>query len=201
MSKHWMQTNSGKAFDYVDLDPGNVDLWDIAHHLSHTNRFHGALDEPVSVAEHSLLVHGIVKSWGCPASTQLLALLHDAPEAYIGDIGTPLKSFLRTHTHALEDLEDRIFDIILDHLNIGFSVEDWTTVRKADLQALATEKAEGLSKPCVREWVLKLPAPFQRIRMSTSAKTYKRLWHREVTLMLATVKSKENPSAHLVAAQ
>jgi len=91
----WVQTVSGVAFDLLDPTPEMVQLEDIAHALSRIPRFNGHTRSHYSVAEHSVL--------GCllvPRELQTAFLLHDAHEAYIGDLTSPLKA-------ALEDPRQR----------------------------------------------------------------------------------------------
>jgi len=84
-----IETFSGKEFDY--RNPVIV-LEDVAHGLSNTCRFQGHTSSFYSVAEHSVLVAAMV-SWMVPELT-LTALWHDAHEAYLGDLATPLKAIV-----------------------------------------------------------------------------------------------------------
>ena len=47
-------THSGVLFDFSNIQPDDISLDDLAHHLSLVNRFAGASEVPVSVCEHSL---------------------------------------------------------------------------------------------------------------------------------------------------
>ncbi len=82
-------TASGRKVDLLDPKPDDIDIKDIAHHLSQINRFTGAALYPVSVAAHSILVSEL-----CSPENRLQGLLHDATEAYLGDVSTPLKELL-----------------------------------------------------------------------------------------------------------
>lgn len=86
---HWIQTRSGKAFHYDDPRISDIEIEDIATGLSNTCRFAGQLDNHYSVADHSVLVSYLV-----PPEHALQALLHDATEAYLCDIPSPLKRLL-----------------------------------------------------------------------------------------------------------
>lgn len=83
---YWMRTFTNKHYWPLDPRPEEVDIVDIAHHLSQLCRYTGATPRFYSVAEHSYLM-----SFAVPREHQLCALLHDATEAYLGDIGRPLK--------------------------------------------------------------------------------------------------------------
>ena len=55
-TRPWSQTFTGKAFFYDDLSSNEIDVVDIAHHLSQINRYGGACFFPYSVAQHSALM-------------------------------------------------------------------------------------------------------------------------------------------------
>ena len=89
----WCQTFTGRKVDIFHPSPEMVDIEDIAHALSMTCRFGGHCRDFYSVAEHSVLVEQIGRhALHCTFSRiSMLLLLHDAAEAYIGDIITPIK--------------------------------------------------------------------------------------------------------------
>lgn len=81
----WMQTFTGRQFWPLDPRPEDVDIEDIAHHLALTCRFAGACREFYSVAQHSILVASNSPTY------PLIGLLHDAAEAYVGDMIRSIK--------------------------------------------------------------------------------------------------------------
>lgn len=85
----FIQTLSGKHFNYNDIQEDAIVIEDIATALSHICRFAGHLPEFYSVGQHSVLVSHLV-----PQEFALEALLHDAAEAYMQDIPAPLKRLL-----------------------------------------------------------------------------------------------------------
>jgi hypothetical protein len=101
MSAPWIQTFTGKQFWPLSPNPADVDIVDIAQGLALTNRFSRQAKFPYSVAQHSVLLAN-----SCPAEMALLALMHDAHEAYspYGDVPRPVKS---AHVEAVESLIDR----------------------------------------------------------------------------------------------
>src|SRR4051812_20612492 len=82
----WMQTYTGRAFWPLDAQPEDVDPLDIAAALSMLCRYGGHVSRFYSVAEHCLLMSEAVAP-----EHALWALLHDATEAYMGDMVRPLK--------------------------------------------------------------------------------------------------------------
>lgn len=142
MNRHaFMITASGREH-YVDpsYQVNTIDVRDIAHALSLINRFTGATRRPYSVAEHSLLVADFARRDGASAPVQLAALVHDAHEAYVGDVSSPLKQVLgggftyldRLHADAVR----RHFDVSSVFIGNRRALERW------DLEALATEREQ-----------------------------------------------------------
>lgn len=82
----WIMTTSGRAFYPMDPRAEDLDIADIAHALAHVCRFAGHVSTFYSVAQHSVLA-----SYAVAPPHALHALLHDASEAYLGDVPRPLK--------------------------------------------------------------------------------------------------------------
>jgi len=147
----FIQTYSGKKFSFLDPQPEDICIDDIAHHLGKICRFNGATKVFYSVAQHSLLVSDLV-----PACYRYEGLMHDAGEAYYGDITSPFKAMLQqiagAHFTAILQKIDIAVAIAL-HANCPMSKD----VKTADLVALATEKRD-LMNPCTFSWV-DLPEP------------------------------------------
>lgn len=93
-----INTYTGKLFDLYEATPDDIDIRDIAHALSLQCRFNGHCKEFYSVAEHCLAVRWTMRKLGYSTSIQMAALLHDAAEAYIGDVIKPLKLELPAYT-------------------------------------------------------------------------------------------------------
>lgn len=88
-----MHTVSGRLVDPLNLNPTDIALVDIAHHLSNICRFGGATSTFYSVAQHAVRVARIGEfHWG--AVIGLECLHHDDAEAYMGDVIRPIKSSL-----------------------------------------------------------------------------------------------------------
>jgi len=88
-----IDTETGKKIDFLKIDPEEINLEDVAIGLSNTCRFAGQLDRFYSVAEHSILVSMLVEKLMPVELNGVIesAFMHDAAEAYLGDVPTPLK--------------------------------------------------------------------------------------------------------------
>lgn len=130
MSK-FIRLNNGEA--HVFGEQFTPDIESIASALSHINRFNGHVGQ-YSVAQHCVLV-----AEQLPREFMLDGLLHDAAEAYIGDVTAPLKSLLPDY----QPLEERYHDVIDAVFGITTRCPK---VREADLRMLLTEAISfGLS--------------------------------------------------------
>lgn len=86
-----MRTWSGEYIDPYDIQPGQVKLGDIAHHLSMICRYGGATNWHYSVAEHAVYVaNWVYRQTGDPRQA-LAGLHHDDEEYILGDQIRPLK--------------------------------------------------------------------------------------------------------------
>ena len=103
-------TYTGRMFDPLEPTEADICIMDIAHALANTCRFNGHCSEFYSVAQHSFLV-----SKALPAKEALWGLLHDAAEAYIGDIIRPIKAL--PQMAGMEFVEAKIAKCIADKFN------------------------------------------------------------------------------------
>jgi 5'-deoxynucleotidase YfbR-like HD superfamily hydrolase len=87
----FIQTVSGRRINPFAPDLAAIDIGDIAHALANQCRFGGHCLRFYSVAQHSCVVSDITASRGADAVEALWALLHDAAEAYLGDVPHPVK--------------------------------------------------------------------------------------------------------------
>lgn len=123
-----IRTYSGKNFDLKILDPDSIVIEDIAHGLSHTARFAGHLYQMYNVAQHSVLVASKVSN-----EHRLAALLHDASEAYMGDMPSPFKKLMPDFKY----LENELMNVIAQ--KFGFDYPFHKEVKEADLYLLHAE--------------------------------------------------------------
>jgi uncharacterized protein len=166
---YWLQTFTGKKIDVINPSRDMIDIEDIAHALSMICRFNGHCRDFYSVAEHAVMVEamgsqillrreaernsGRITSPPRPTSEivqhSLALLLHDAAEAYIGDITTPIKRGLESvggdvvfpaHTSKIAELERRWLLAIGEAFGLGDRLADPSDViRQADQKVLAVE--------------------------------------------------------------
>lgn len=104
----FIRTWSGRKFNLLTPEPTTILIEDIAHALSLQCRFNGHCDEFYSVAEHSVEVCKLVEKIGMKRNIVLTALLHDAAEAYTGDVVSPLKNLLPEFKRIESNLERHI---------------------------------------------------------------------------------------------
>lgn len=133
--KYWIETHTGKRFDYENIELNKIDIKDIAHALSNTCRFNGHSSEFYSVAEHSIGVAVAMPS----CRYMLPALLHDATEAYMPDVSKPLKGYWNTFFN-LDEFEDKISKHIYLQLGISIDEEIWKQIKIYDYAMLRRER-------------------------------------------------------------
>ena len=103
---NWIMTYSGTPIAPLDPTPDDIKVVDIAHALAMTCRWAGHCHTFYSVAEHSVRVADLCVALGEKEGLskaelkdlEMLGLMHDATEAYVGDIPRPIKSEFRLVT-------------------------------------------------------------------------------------------------------
>jgi uncharacterized protein len=147
---NWIQTHTGGKFYPLDPRPEEIDIQDIAHSLARICRFNGHGAAFYSVAQHSWIVSSQVG-----AADKLWGLLHDAAEAYIGDLVSPLKKLPEFSFY--REIENNILKVIVEKFDL-YPHEIPMDVQSADLIALRTEARDlGLFSP---EWAISDVEPF-----------------------------------------
>ena len=144
----WMQTYRGQPFYLQSPHPAEINPVDIAHALSNICRYGGHSKTFYSVAQHSVLVSEIVvEHWLADHGAMprrdlaLAALLHDAAEAYVGDVVKPLKMAISSSYASIERLVE---DAIAERFALGNLLRH-PLIKSADRIALATERRDLLN--------------------------------------------------------
>jgi uncharacterized protein len=148
----WMQTRDGHAIELLDPDLSKVTIDELAHALARINRFCG---HTRTISGYSVAVHSVAVSMHLPPQYALWGLLHDAHEAFLGDITSPVKMALRElgGGEAFERLESRL--IVAVRRRFGLHGPMPREVKVADLEALATERRDLLGEEA-RPWNIRV---------------------------------------------
>jgi len=161
-------TYTGKSFNLLEPKPEMVCIEDIAHSLAYQCRYTGHSRGFYSVAQHCVLMAENTDLPGDP----LQKLLHDADEAYIGDIARPWKALLDVYIPRnkttlnyhipVSKFEQGIQDVI--GLALGVNLEHSAEVKTADIRMMATEIRDlmppGFSS---EEWGLDISNPVKKV--------------------------------------
>lgn len=125
---------SGKYFSFLEPEKCEFSILDIAHGLSNLCRFAGQTKNFYSVAEHSVHCSYLV-----PEAHAMEGLMHDAAEAFIGDVSRPLKQLLPEY----KAIEKRVERAIADRFGLRYY---WpASVQHADTRMLRAEQHQLMS--------------------------------------------------------
>lgn len=146
----YIRTYTGKKFYPLAPRAEDVDIVDIAHALSMKCRFTGHTREFYSVAQHSFYVSEL-----CKPPHKLWGLMHDAAEAYLPDVATPVKNQI---PH-FREIEDKVLRVIASAIGLEYpmppDVKKWDSfmlsVEKRDLM-LCEDPCENMNFPFVQSW-------------------------------------------------
>ena len=144
----WIQTYTGKKFDLFRCVAEDVCIEDIAHALSMQCRFVGHCKKFYSVAEHSVWVSRL-----CQPENAMWGLLHDAAEAYLGDVSRPLKQ--NETMIAYRNAEAKVMELVCRRF--GLFLEEPKDVKLADSSMLAFEARNLFRTPPVDDWDRQYP--------------------------------------------
>lgn len=167
----YISTFKGNRFFPAEPRIDGIDIEDIAHGLAYQCRFNGQTSAFYSVAQHSLMVAELV-----PPALHRAALLHDAAEAYLGDMVKPLKALVPDFSR----IEAGVTELIAHAFGVDFS--DYHTIKHADLVALATEKRD-LMPNSTEPWsylagIAPLPAAIQPMDPQQAKVAFLAAWYR-----------------------
>jgi hypothetical protein len=130
-------THSGREIDINNISTNDICLDDIAHHLTKWCRYSGALDfrKHYSVANHSLALFYYALDNGLDYHIQRRLLLHDATEAYLGDMNGSIKPYLNDY----KILEKKVDGLIIAKYGLVISDEIDRIVKELDKRILLDE--------------------------------------------------------------
>ena len=140
----WITTYTGKRFYPLNPRPEDVDILDIAHAVSQICRFGGHTRQFYSVAQHSWYVAERIRKWitnvqrHWKAHVVVQGLLHDASEAYLGDVVTPVKTTMGDYKRAEAVLMEAIYEGLGVAMPARFG-EVCKAIKKADEEMFLTE--------------------------------------------------------------
>lgn len=146
-SQTTIRTFSGIMMDVFNPTPEMICIEDIAHSLSNQCRSGGHIEPFYSVAQHSLVVAEFTNYL---PELKLASLLHDASEAYLLDIPTPIKKRLPDY----QAVEAGLMKVIAEKYGFEFPLHEM--VKVADRDALAFEY-EAIVKKQKYDWFIVMP--------------------------------------------
>ena len=128
MKPHLMETATGRIVDAFDLRVQDINRHDIAIGLANTCRWGGQTRRWFSVAQHSVWAAWVADQLCFDGNISTYALLHDAHEAYMGDIIQPNRKRLLVQERGLvrasfESKESNAFRVILDSFELPYPTE------------------------------------------------------------------------------
>ena len=149
IEKSWVITLSGNRFSILKPDPEAVRIEDIACALARQARFNGHTRFFYSVGQHSCLGAEVAPT----KEVALQMLFHDATEAYVGDLVSPVKALLPD----FEIIESRIHWAIANKFGLEFPAPK--IVKQIDRRLLATEVRDLITTD-LKSWNIKEDEPF-----------------------------------------
>jgi len=139
----WIETRTGRRIDLRYPHESDICLDDVAHALGHICRYTGHSSIYYSVAEHCVRASMLV-----PTDAALATLLHDAHEAYVGDVSSPLKSLVPDYRRIEDEMERVVFTALMGRLPNEYEARH---IKQADVAMLRME-AEAMMDSQGREW-------------------------------------------------
>jgi hypothetical protein len=149
----WINTATGRRFNFFDVSPADIDIVDIAVALSHQARYAGHTRQHWSVAWHSILVAAAVENCGGSLDERRWGLLHDAAEAYVTDIPWPHKA--AGLVDGLAAVEKHIMLAVVERFVL--SPTEPARVKEIDLEMLDLEAGALLERH--PDWPAGTPRP------------------------------------------
>lgn len=127
---------NGKFFDLCNPNPKLIKIEHIAGSLSKICRFNGQVHKFYSVAQHCCFCTYLARKNGMDKEFQLATLLHDAAEAYCGDVIKPLKNILG---QVYKDIETKLEQSIEEKFCVSI-LNRYNEIKIYDIMAYKKEK-------------------------------------------------------------
>ena len=130
----YITTYSGTHFFPAKPDRKDFHIRDAAHALSLICRGNGQVKSFFSVGQHCINCAREAKARGYSARVALACLLHDAGEAYLSDVPSPFKKYLKDYVA----LEERLISMIYEkYLDSDVTEEEQEKIKEIDRDFLA----------------------------------------------------------------
>lgn len=164
--KNYLKTFMGKKVDPLTVTAEDITLEDIAHALSLMCRGNGQVVHFYSVGQHCINCAKEAKERGWNDRLQLGCLLHDAAEAYMSDLITPIK----VHMPQYYEIEEHFLKAVYEKFGLAdLSEEEWRLIMEVDRALLTYDLVELLKEPVPEEgyMVTRIPdiafRPFEEV--------------------------------------
>lgn len=161
----YVLTRSGSKLLLENPNHDQINLNDIALALANLCRFTGHCSEFYSVAQHSLLCASLAQDAGLRPDQVRQCLMHDASEAYVNDLNSPVKQFIDA---SYRDFEDMLQEVICSKYGVktpfatavklldraAYHIESIHLMpgpREPHLEALSSLGVLGLCQPLLKE--------------------------------------------------
>ena len=165
----WEQTISGRAFPLATCGPDDIDLFgDVAQSLARICRYGGHVPgNPYSVAQHCVVMADAALDETGDAALAAHCLLHDAHEAYFGDMTTPV-------AHWLAALEVEVFGNSDPH---GGVIQTLISTAKQRLDAViwraaAVAEPDRRMRAVIADYDIRMLAAERRMLLMRSPKSW-----------------------------
>lgn len=162
----YLKTYMGNKVDPLKVKAEDITLEDIAHALSLMCRGNGQVVHFYSVGQHCINCAKEAKARGWSERLQLGCLLHDAAEAYMSDLITPIKVYMPQYY----EIEDNFLKAVYEKFSLAdLSKEEWDMIMDVDRALLTYDLVELLKEPVPEEGyqVVRIPdidfRPFEEV--------------------------------------
>ena len=123
-----MNTVSGVRFNLLEPTPDMIEFRDISAGLAFNAHFNGQSPQFFSVAQHSMMVHNLALEKTGNPELAIVGLMHDAAEAYLGDLIAPLKIMWPGY----RELESKVLTAIFE--KFGLNMDLMRDIKEFDLE-------------------------------------------------------------------